>query len=208
MQAPAELPDPAERILIGQTSDLLLRRPDLRSAERELAAATADIGAATADLFPRFTLLATGGRRSSSSSDLSLPLSNRYTATQLVEWPVFQGVALRARIAAQEAEASEALANYEQAVLTALADAESALTRYLSERETSQALDDALVHRQRAVTLARALFDTGEEDFLAVLDAERELVTTEDELALSKTRALLQLITLYTALGGGWEDFE
>lgn len=208
MHAPAEFPEPAERILIGQTSDLLLRRPDLRTAERELAAATADIGAATADLFPRFTLLASGGRRSSSSSDLSLPLSNRYTATQLVEWPVFQGVALRARIAAQEAEATEALANYEQAVLTALADTENALIRYLNETETSKVLDGALIHRQRAVTLARALFESGEEDFLAVLDAERELVTTEDELALSQTRALLQLITLYTALGGGWEDFE
>ncbi|MFU8848284.1 MAG: efflux transporter outer membrane subunit [Opitutales bacterium] len=202
------LPAPPDRIPLGQSSELLLRRPDLRAAERELAAATADIGAATADLFPRFTLLAGAGRSSASSADLTSPLSNRYNATQLIEWPIFQGFALRARIEAQEAEAQEALALYEQAVLQALADTESALVRYLNERETNTILEDALESRQRAVTLARALFESGEEDFLAVLDAERELVTAEDEQALAQTRAVLELVTLYAALGGGWEAFE
>lgn len=202
------LPAPPDRIPIGQSSELLLRRPDLRAAERELAAASADIGAATADLFPRFTLLGSAGRQSASSADLSRPLSNRYQATQLIEWPIFQGFALRARIEAQQAEAAEALALYQQAVLTALADAESALVRYLRERETKSILEDALGSRQRAVTLARARFESGEEDFLAVLDAERELVTAEDEHALSQTRSVLELINLYAALGGGWEAFE
>lgn len=208
MNASRALPAPPDRIPLGQSSELLRRRPDLRAAERELAAATADIGAATADLFPRFTLLASAGRSSASSADLSIPRSNRYNATQLIEWPVFQGFALRARIEAQEAEAQEALALYEQAVLQALADTESALVRYLNERETNAILEDALTSRQRAVTLARALFESGEEDFLAVLDAERELVTAEDEQALAQTRAVLELVTLYTALGGGWEAFE
>ncbi len=202
------LPTPPDRIPIGQSSELLLRRPDLRAAERELAAASADIGAATADLFPRFTLLGSIGRQSESSGDLSLSLSNRYNATQLIEWPIFQGFALRARIEAQKAEAAEALALYEQAVLEALADTESALVHYLRERETRLILEDALGSRQRAVTLARALFESGEEDFLAVLDAERELVTAEDEAALSQTRSVLELINLYAALGGGWEAFE
>jgi len=71
-----------------------------------------------------------------------------------------------------------------------------------------KSLEDALGSRQRAVTLARALFESGEEDFLAVLDAERELVTAEDEAALSQTRSVLELINLYAALGGGWEAFE
>lgn len=208
MTAVEALPAPPDRIPIGQSSELLRRRPDLRAAERELAAATADIGAATADLFPRFTLLGGAGRRSASSSDLSIPLSNRYSATQLIEWPVFQGFALRARVEAQKAEAAEALALYEQAVLNALADTESALVRYLRERETNAILKDALKNRQRAVSLARILFESGEEDFLAVLDAERELVTAEDEQVLSQTQAVLHLITLYTALGGGWEKFE
>lgn len=208
MTASRVLPSPPDRIPLGQSSELLLRRPDLRAAERDLAAATADIGAATADLFPRFTLLASAGRSSASTADLTSPLSNRYNATQLIEWPIFQGFALQARIQAQEAEAQEALARYEQAVLQALADTESALVRYLNERQTNAILQDALISRQRAVTLARALFESGEEDFLAVLDAERELVTAEDEQALAQTRAVLELVTLYTALGGGWEAFE
>ncbi len=201
-------PTPPDLLPIGQSSELLLRRPDLRAAERELAASTADIGAATADLFPRFTLLGSAGRRSASSADLGSSGSNRYSTTQLIEWPIFQGFALRARVDLQKAEAEEALARYEQAVLEALADTESALVRFLRERETSSILKDALENRQRAVKLARALFESGEEDFLAVLDAERELVTAQDEQALSKTRSVLELVTLYAALGGGWEAFE
>lgn len=201
----APLPPLPDLAPIGQPSDLLRRRPDIRAAERELAAATADIGTVTADLFPRFILLGSLGRSGDTIDDLRSSLSNRDGFSSFVRWPVFQGGRIRAQIRAEKAEAEEAAANYEQTVLEALGDAESALIRYLSRRETKALLRDAVASRQRSVELARNLFNAGEEDFLSVLDAERELIAAEDELVLSETDAVLRFITLFTALGGGWE---
>jgi multidrug efflux system outer membrane protein len=205
---PGELPELDAPVPVGARSDLLRRRPDLRQAERELAAASAEIGVAVADLFPRFFLLGDLGRAAASSRDLHLSAAEAYGLTQFVSWPIFQGGALRARIDLRQAEAREAAADYETAVLEALADAESALVRYLRKLETRAALGRAVADRQRAVELAQKLFDAGEEDFLAVLDAERELLAAEDQHVLSETDSLLNLVTLYAALGGGWELFE
>ncbi|HKJ91378.1 MAG TPA: TolC family protein, partial [Oceanipulchritudo sp.] len=171
-------------------------------------AATADVGTATADLFPRFSLLGGLGRASGTSSGLRDSESNRYNLSQFIQWPLFRAGSLRAAVRVQSAEAEEAAALYEQTVLEALADAEGTLVGYLRQRETSTILRDAVASRQRAVELARTLFNSGEEDFLAVLDAERELITAENDLVTSETDAVLQLISLYTALGGGWQAFE
>ena len=130
-------------------------------------------------------------------------MSTRYLGAGFIRWPVFQSGQIRAGIQAEKAEAREAAALYEQAVLEALADAETALVRYLSQRETKALLRDAVASRQQSVALARQLFESGEEDFLAVLDAERELISAEDELVTIETDAVLALVTLNTALGGG-----
>ncbi|HMP75019.1 MAG TPA: efflux transporter outer membrane subunit [Kiritimatiellia bacterium] len=208
LEAPAALPALPDLAPLGQGSDLLRRRPDIRAAERALAAATADIGAATADLFPRFDLLGGLGRTGATVDDLRSSLSTRYLGAGFIRWPVFQSGQIRAGIQAEKAEAREAAALYEQTVLEALADAETALVRYMSQRETKAMLRDAVASRQRSVALARQLFESGEENFLAVLDAERELISAEDELVNTETDAVLALVTLYTALGGGWELFE
>jgi NodT family efflux transporter outer membrane factor (OMF) lipoprotein len=114
---------------------------------------------------------------------------------------------LRRRPDVRAAE-QQAVALYEQAVLDSLADAESALIRYAQKLETRNRLQSAVESRQHAVRLSGALFNAGEENFLAVLDAERELIIAEDQLVVSETDTLLNLVSLYTALGGGWEVFE
>jgi NodT family efflux transporter outer membrane factor (OMF) lipoprotein len=205
---PQDLPELSSPIPVGARSELLRRRPDIRQAERALAAASAEIGVATADRFPRFFLLGDIGRVAASSRDLDLGLANSYSLTQLVSWPVFQGGALRARVEIREAETRQAAAKYESIVLNALADAESALIQYLRKLEARAALASAVSNSARSVELARALFNAGEEDFLAVLNAERELLVAEDQYVLSETDSLLNLVTFYAALGGGWEVFE
>lgn len=202
------LPAPPDVVPVGLRSDMLRRRPDVRAAERELAASTADIGAATARLYPDFSLTGVVGRSARVLSDLFEPGSGIFSIGQFLRWPIFEGGALRARISAEGAEAEQAAALYEQRVLESLADAETALTRYAQKLNTRSRLQDAVESRRRSVELARALFDSGEEDFLSVLDAERELVNAEDELVRSETDTILNLVTLYTALGGGWEVFE
>lgn len=208
MLASRPLPTPPDRVPVGLRSEILQRRPDVRAAERALAASVAEIGVATADLYPKFFLTGDFGRSARTLGDLLESASNFASLAQLLEWPVFAGGALQAKIDAREAEARQAAARYEQTVLASLADVESALIRYLQKLETRRRLGDAVQSRQQAVKLARALFNAGEENFLAVLDAERELIAAEDDLVVSETDTVLNLVTLYTALGGGWELFE
>lgn len=208
MSEPTSLPALPDRLPLGQASDILRRRPDVRAAERTLAASTADIGIATADLFPRFTLLGSVGRSGESLDDLRSSVSDRYLWSQFIQWPILQGGLIRSQIQIEKAEALEAAALYEQTVLEALADAESALISYLRQRDTQSILRQALASQQRSVELARKLFNAGEENFLSVLDAERELISVENDLVISETDTVLRLITLYTALGGGWQDGE
>ncbi len=208
MTTVAPLPSPPELVPVGQLSDILRRRPDIRVAERELAAATADVGVATADLFPSFVLLGSVGRTSNSIDGLRDSPNNRWGFSQFIQWPLFQGGEIRAQIEAEKAEVTEALALYEQTILEALADVEISLIQYLRELDKKLVLQDARQSRQRSVELARVRFNLGEENFLSVLDAERELTQAEDDLVDSEIQSMLRLITLYTALGGGWEALE
>lgn len=201
------LPASPAAVPTGIRSEVLRRRPDIRVAERELAAATEDIGVQVAELFPKFFLTGSIGRASSAFSDLSDSLSDTFSFAQLLEWSLYRGGAIRARIDLEKAEAAGAAARYEQAVLDALGDVESALTRYVEKLATRDRLKLAFDSQQQSTELAQLLFNGGETDFLAVLDAERELIDIEDSLVVSETDALLNLVTLYAALGGGWELF-
>ncbi|MAF68693.1 MAG: hypothetical protein CMH25_05050 [Micavibrio sp.] len=201
------LPTPPDLVPVGLRSELLQRRPDIRMAERELAASVADIGVQTSELFPKFFLTGDIGTQARSFGDLFTSAAEFWSFGGFLDWSVFEGGAIRARIDIEKAENKAALAQYEKTVLEALADAEGTLSQYGQELETRQRLEEAVNSRRKSVSLARELLSVGEADYLAVLDAERELSSSEDELVLSETRSLIKLVSLYTALGGGWELF-
>ncbi len=208
MLAAKPLPPVPDIVPVGLRSELLQRRPDIRSAERELAASIADIGAEEANLYPKFFLTGESGFQARRFSDLFTAAGSIWSFSTLMQWSIFEGGAIRARIDAEQAESEAALALYEKTVLNALSEAETALVRYGRELETRQRLHDGVQSRRQSVKLAKALFDVGETDYLAVLDAERELTASEDDLVLSETQQITKLITLYTVLGGGWEVAE
>jgi len=207
MQENAALPTPPDLVPVGLRADILRRRPDVRMAERTLAAETADIGVATADLFPKLFLTGDIGTQARVFGDVFSAAGGIWSLGALVQWSVFEGGAMRARIDAAEEESKAAFASYEQTVLAALSDAETALTRYGQELETRKRLDEGVASRRESVKLAKELFDAGETDYLAVLDAERELTASEDDLVISETNTITKLIVLYAALGGGWEVY-
>lgn len=202
------LPQAPDVISTGIRSDVLRRRPDIRRAEWDLAAATEDIGVQVAELFPRFFLTGSIGRASSTSSNLADQLSNTFSFGQLMQWPIFNAGRLRAQIDVEKADAAMAADHYEQTVLDVLSEVESSLARYIEKRATRDKLQQAFVSQQRAAELARVLFNSGETDFLAVLDAERMLSDMEDSLATSEIDVLLNLVTVYAALGGGWQPYS
>jgi len=201
------LPSVPDIVPVGLRSDILRRRPDVQMAERNLAASSADIGSETANLFPKFYLTGDVGTQASSFGDLFMASAGMWSFGPSVRWSVFEGGAIRARIDIEKAENQAALATYEKAVLEALSDTEKALTRYGREIETRSKLAQSVQSKREAVNIAQELLDAGEVDYLSVLDAQRELTSSEDSLVTSETDTITKLISLYTALGGGWESF-
>jgi len=126
----ARIPTGPPAVPVGLPSELLRRRADVRRAERELAAATARIGVATADLFPRFALTGTLGVAATDAADVFTGASRFWSLGPQVVWPLFAGGRIKANIRVQEARQEAALARYEQAVLAALEDTETALVQY------------------------------------------------------------------------------
>ena len=131
--APGAAADPAAppRVIVGLPSELLLRRPDVRQAERRLAVATAAVGVATAELYPRF--LAHRRLRARQPGLLRFPEVGEpgLVAGPSIRWPIFSGGRIRAQIAVQDAQQEQALASYEKSVLVALEDVENTLVAYL-----------------------------------------------------------------------------
>jgi NodT family efflux transporter outer membrane factor (OMF) lipoprotein len=191
---------------VGLPSDLIHRRPDIQQAERQLAAATARIGVAKADLFPQFSLTGNIGLESISASDWFTAGSRFWTVGPAAQWRLFEAGRIRANIHLQTARQEEALAVYEQSVLTAFEDVENALTAYAHEQVRRQSLTRAVEADEKAAQLAEDLYRHGLADFLRVLESQRSLYQSQDALIESDQIVSSNLIALYKALGGGWKE--
>ena len=203
-EKPIPLTPPA--VPVGLPSDLLQRRPDVQRSERELAAATARIGAARADLFPKFSLTGFAGVESISTGNLFDYASRYWSAGPTVQWELFQAGSIRANIRVQNARQEQALDAYEQTVLVALEDAENALTAYAREQTRRESLSLSAQADEQALELSTQLYNNGLADFLHVLDSERSLYSAQDALIQSDQTVSLNLVQLYKALGGGWQN--
>lgn len=199
------MPGVPARVPAGLPSELLQRRPDIRGAEARLHAATARIGAAKADLFPRFTL---NGSASIQASDLvswSESVSRLWSFGPSLSWNLFNGGATRARVEENRSLADEALASYRKTILQALREVESAWVAFDRETERAALLGTAVESNRRSVDLATRLYVEGQSDFLSVLDAQRSLYGAQQALITSRSQISTHLVSLYKALGGGWD---
>jgi len=204
MQQSRPLPMPLDLVPVGLRSDILKRRPDVQQAERDLAAATAGIGVARADLFPNFSLTGSVGSSARVFGDLFTPATLTRSIGGALGWPVFAGGSIMAGVDVAEADAKAALASYEQSVLLALEDGEASLMRYGKQWQTLKRLRSAEATRQQVFEIARLRYEAGEENFLVILDAERALIATRNDIISTETAILTGLAQLYKALGGGW----
>jgi multidrug efflux system outer membrane protein len=204
LEQPGALPPRPPGVPLLLPSELLARRPDLRRAERDVAAATARVGVARADLFPRFSITGTFGRRSQDGSDLASTTSQFWSIVPGVRLPILSGGRIRANIQAQNARQEEAVHQFEQVVLSAVEDVETALLAHGQELRRLDSLHASVDANRRALDLATDRYTSGLENFLSVLDAQRALYAAEDDQARSQTNAIVTLIAIYKALGGGW----
>lgn len=196
------LPETLPLIPVDSPGDVLRRRPDIAAAERRLAAATARIGVAVADLFPRFTLGGLLGSVAVDDGDLfSGPAESRRIGLG-VDWTFLDYGKVQARIDAADAESRAVLADYQQAVLTALEEAENRLVFYDRVQQRTQRLQQAEAQALRAVELARTRFENGLISYFEVLTAEQELVIARDLAVRSRTSELVAMVDVYRTLSG------
>jgi outer membrane protein, multidrug efflux system len=193
------------RVAPGLPAELLVRRPDLASAEAELASANANLAAARAALLPGISLTGSAGLASPVLINfLHAPTAALTLGASLLQ-PIFDGGRLRAQVDAAQSRERELLERYRRSVLAALADVESALASAGRTAE-QEALQVQVVEQARiALRLAEIRYREGVDDLLGVLDAQRTLFQAEDQLAQIRLARLQASVSLFKALGGGWQ---
>lgn len=200
------IPKSPPRIALGLPSELARRRPDIRQAEDQLHAATANIGVAIASFYPKFQLNGTVELDSLQFSTLFNAHSLQYMAGPSVSLPLFDGARLKSMLDLSTAQQAEAAVTYHKTVLQAWHEVVNALAAYRLEQVRRARLRAQLDHTRAALELSRSRYNDGVTDFITVLDAERSLLQNEQQYASSTTNVALDLVTLFKALGGGWEQ--
>jgi NodT family efflux transporter outer membrane factor (OMF) lipoprotein len=201
------IPTVPTRLAVGVPAETLRRRPDIRRAERSLAAQTARIGEAKSDLYPKFRLLGSIGLKTiQNEPDFFDSEYSFWSIGPSVSWNIFDAGAIRKNIEIQTARQEQELINYEKTLLLALEEAENAMTSFAREQERKKELMAASKAAQKAEKLAKDNYKAGLVDFIEVLNAQKAVLTFQDNLAQSKGAVASNLISLYKALGGGWQN--
>ena len=210
------LPQMPAEIAVGIPAELLRRRPDIRLAERQLAAQSAQIGVAKADLFPSFSLFGSIGyttagstnppqSRNAGVSDMFKNNSLGYSVGPSITWNLFNYGRITNSIRVEDARFQQLAVDYENTVLQAVQEVEDAMTAYLRTQDQVAFLADAVAAYKSSVDLSTLQYIEGLVDFQRVLDAQQNLVQQQDNWVVTTGDVGLNLISLYKALGGGWE---
>lgn len=200
------IPIASLELAVGIPADMLRRRPDIRQAEYQLAAQTARVGVATADLYPKFTLNGSIGLETLSLRNPSSSGSWSLSGMPQFSWSIFQAGAIRKKIEVQSALQEQYLLDYEATVLEALEEVENALVAYVAEQARREALSLATQAAKNASALSQLKYQAGLTDFDDVLEAQRSLLSFQEQLAQSEGSIVINLVSLYKALGGGWNS--
>jgi len=210
LEQPGTLPQPPEVTDIGLPAELLRRRPDIRRAELQAAAQSALIGVAKSDLYPRFGLSGSLGVLSSDTgqsdlNDLFSSDSLAYNYGPVASWNVLNYGRLKNQVRVQDARLEALIVNYQNTVLDAAREVEDALSIYIGGRQQSDHLAESVKAAQRSVQLALVQYREGAADYQRVLDTQQTLLRVQDAYTTVRGDVINALVSLYKALGGGWE---
>ncbi len=201
----AALPELPASVPVGDPAALLRRRPDVRAAERSLAASNAAIGQAVAQLFPTVTLFGNIGYSSQQFSNLLDKNKLALVGGPLLRWNFLNFGSTRAQIRQANASNQEALANYDQAVLAALQDAESSLSRFRHQRDNVVQLGISRDAAARTAALAQKRYGGGTASLIDALDAERQRLQADQSVSQARAELLRDYVALQKSLGLGWQ---
>jgi NodT family efflux transporter outer membrane factor (OMF) lipoprotein len=195
---------PAE-VAVGIPGDLVRRRPDVRSAERQVAAQALRVGVAKANLYPTFTLSGTFLFSAQNILNVLTPASLASTVAGSVSQTILNRRSLKGKLKLQNALLDQYEISYDSTLLGAVKDVENSLLAFGQDQAKRKSLAAAVQSAGQAAEISRELYASGLKDFLTVLDSERTLLTVQNNLVQTDATVDTDLIQLHKALGGGWK---
>ncbi|MGD8739067.1 MAG: TolC family protein [Desulfobacterales bacterium] len=215
------IPKAPPEIVVDVPAELLRRRPDIQLAEYQIASQTPLIGVSKADLFPSFELFGSfglltsssrntqaGGRSGSSFSDLFDSDSFEFFGGPSIRWNLFNYGRINNQVRVEDALLQQLIVNYEDTVLRAHLEVEDSMIGFLRKQQEAGFLMDSVKASQRSVDLSMLQYKEGLVDFQRVLDSQRFLADQQDAWTATRGSAIVNLIAMYKALGGGWQIRE
>ena len=198
------IPASDKKIVLMAPAAVIAHRPDIRVAERKLAAATAQQGVAVAQFFPDISLSGFVGLLNTNASSLLQAGSKSWMVGGNVLWPILSYGKLSANLDSANAGQQEALATYQKTMISALSDVERSVTAYTEQEKYRQSLMKAVADNRHASKISQERYKEGLTSFLEVLDAERTLYNSQNQLTDASARTSENMVAVYKSLGGGW----
>jgi len=195
----------AQAVPANLSSDILTARPDIVSAEQNLIAAHADIGQARAAYFPKLSITANVGQQSKDMSTLFDPASLFWSVIGNLTQPIFRAGAIDALVSAANARQEQAVAQYTQTVQNAFKDVHDAMNNVDAGRQIVESTTVRINALRETLRLAELRYKAGYTGYLDVLNAQRDLMQAESGLIDVQRNQLASVVSLYKALGGGWD---
>jgi outer membrane protein TolC len=199
------VPETPPEVVVGVPADLVRRRPDVRRAERLVAAQSARIGVAVSDLYPHFSVLGTIGVEAEQFGDLFKSGSMIGEISPGFRWDILNYGRLVNNVRVQDARFQQLAYAYQNQVLDAGREVEDAIVAFLRSQEQAQHLDASVTAATRTVEITNEQYNQGAIDFTAVFVFQENLTEQQDQLAVAQGDIALSLISVYRALGGGWQ---
>jgi multidrug efflux system outer membrane protein len=193
------------RVTPGLPSELLTQRPDIRRQESQLASATANVGNARAQFFPSIQLTGQGGYQSAALATLFTPQAAFFSLAAGLTQPIFDGGRIQGNFDLTQARQDELLQTYRKTVVSAFADVDNALVAIRQTTERLRLEREVVASSRRAFQLSEQQLRAGTADIVTVLNTQLTLFQAEDALSQYQLARLLAFVSLYQALGGGWE---
>lgn len=206
LEKAGKLPDYMEPVGVGMPADLLLRRPDVRQAQRQVNAQAALLGASKSDWLPQVFLKGAVGYAAQDLKDFTRRSSMTFEIAPTISWTLFSGTKLMNATRQARAALDETVHNFNQTVLTAVQETDNAMNNYRYSIKQIVALREVRNQGEETLKLSIELYKQGLSPFQNVLDALRSLLTYENQLTQAQGSSLLHLVSLYQALGGGYAE--
>ena len=200
------LPEYMEAVGVGIPVGMICRRPDIRAAYRDVRAQAAKVGAARADFAPTIAVNGSVGYMAKDLKDFFNHKAFTYEIAPALSWTIFQGGSIINSMKSAKADLDQVINQYNQTVLTAVQETDNAMEGYKSYIKQVLELRETCYQYQEALNLSLNLYKEGLSPFQNVVDAQKSLLTYQSQLVQAKGNCLIQLITLYKALGGGWKN--